>query len=120
MNRRQKKKQFKKRYGINPPRGISIRRATRIMEYRKTIAERVQRVKAAIMELWEAIRKPLADLIDAIVEAAKSFLTVEQKNNAFQKALCDFQSKAMLQQRQQEREVMRIESNINILNHDRR
>lgn len=25
MNRRQKKKQFKKRFGINPPRGISIK-----------------------------------------------------------------------------------------------
>lgn len=35
MNRRQKKKQFKRRFGFNPPRSISIKAATYIMERRK-------------------------------------------------------------------------------------
>lgn len=34
MNRRQRKKQFKKRYGFNPPRSFSIQTATRIAENR--------------------------------------------------------------------------------------
>lgn len=35
MNRRQKKKQFKRRFGFNPPRSILIKAATYIMERRK-------------------------------------------------------------------------------------
>lgn len=39
MNRRQKKKQFKKRFGINPPRGISIKTATCTMQHRKKLLQ---------------------------------------------------------------------------------
>lgn len=37
MNRRQKKKQFKKRFGINPPRGISIKTTTRTRKTPPTV-----------------------------------------------------------------------------------
>lgn len=35
MNKKQKKKQFKKRFGFNPPRNISIHRATQIIKTKK-------------------------------------------------------------------------------------
>ena len=56
MNRRQKKKAFKKRFGFNPPRGISIRTATRIMEHKETIIAAFERLKAAILGLWEQVK----------------------------------------------------------------
>lgn len=43
MNRRQKKKQFKRRFGFNPPRSISIKAATYIMERRKTLLQLLRR-----------------------------------------------------------------------------
>lgn len=53
MNRRQKKKQFKKRFGINPPRGISIKTATRTMQHREKVIAAFERAKKAILDLWE-------------------------------------------------------------------
>lgn len=53
MNRRQKKKAFKKRFGFNPPRNISIRTATQIMEYKESIIGIFKRLKAAILNPWE-------------------------------------------------------------------
>lgn len=87
MNRRQKKKAFKKRFGLNPTRGISIRTATRIMEHKETI----ERLKAAILDLWERGKQSASKLAEAL-----------------------------LLLRQQEREAKRIESNFNIHNCDRR
>ena len=52
MNKRQKKKAFKKRFGFNPPRGISTRTATRIMEHKEIIIAAFERLKAAILDLW--------------------------------------------------------------------
>ncbi|MBO5094933.1 MAG: hypothetical protein J6C33_11350 [Lachnospiraceae bacterium] len=99
MNKRQSKKQFKKRFGFNPPRNISIHRATQIMKNRENIIAAFERMKKAILDLWEQVKKSALELVEAL------------KN---------FQTKVLLQQRQQESEVMRIESNINISNHDRR
>lgn len=79
MNRRQKKKQFKKRFGINPPRGISIKTATCTMQHREKVIAAFERIKKAILDLWEMIKQPALEF-----------------------------------------EVMQIESNINISNHDRR
>lgn len=44
----------------------------------------------------------------------------EKKRRRQYAALQVFQTKVITQQRQQESEVMQIESNINIYNHDRR
>lgn len=52
MNRRQKKKQFKRRFGFNPPRSISIKAATYIMERRKNIITAFEKIKKAILNLW--------------------------------------------------------------------
>jgi len=66
MNRRQKKKAFKKRFGFNPPRGISIRTATRIMEHKETIIATFERLKAAILDLWERVKQPALELAEAL------------------------------------------------------
>lgn len=105
MNRRQKKKQFKRRFGFNPPRSISIKAATYIMERRKNIITAFEKIKKAILNLWEA---------------ATAFISNKEKHRRQYEALQVFQTKVIAQQRQQESEVMQIESDINISNHDRR
>lgn len=107
MNRRQKKKQFKRRFGFNPPRSISIKAATYIMERRKNIITAFEKIKKAILNLWEAVKK-------------SAFISNKEKHSRQYEALQVFQTKVIAQQRQQESEVMQIESNINISNHDRR
>ena len=116
MNRRQKKKQFKRRFGFNPPRSISIKAATYIMERRKNIITAFEKIKKAISNLWEAVKKPALELATALKEAATAFI----KHRRQYEALQVFQTKVIAQQRQQESEVMQIESDINISNHDRR
>lgn len=120
MNRRQKKKQFKKRFGFNPPRSFSIQTATRIMENRENIIAEVERLKRAILNLWESIKKPMLELAEAIKAAATELISEPERKRRQYMALAEFQTKVLLQQRQQEREAKQIESNINILNHDRR
>lgn len=51
MNKRQRKKQFKKRFGFNPPRNISMQTATRIMENKESVIAACERLKAAINDL---------------------------------------------------------------------
>ncbi len=113
MNRRQKKKQFKRRFGFNPPRSISIKAATYIMERRKNIITAFEKIKKAILNLWEAVKKPALEL-------ATAFISNKEKHRRQYEALQVFQTKVIAQQRQQESEVMQIESDINISNHDRR
>lgn len=120
MNKRQSKKQFKKRFGFNPPRNISIHRATQIMKNRENIIVAFKRMKKAILDLWEQVKKSALDLVEALKAAETAFIRNTEMRNKQQIALKNFQTKVLLQQRQQESEVMRIESNINISNHDRR
>lgn len=120
MNKRQRKKQFKKRFGFNPPRSISIQTATRIMENKESIIAACERLKAAINDLWEHIKKPLLELVEALKEIKTAFIDHMERNRRQYAALANFQSKVLLQQRQQEKEVMQIESSFNIHNHDRR
>lgn len=119
MNRRQKKKQFKKRFGINPPRGISIKTATHNATPRKVIAA-FERIKKAILDLWETIKQAALESATALKEAATAFISNKEKHRRQYAALQVFQTRVITQQRQQESEVMQIESNINISNHDRR
>ena len=118
MNRRQKKKAFKKRFGFNPPRGISIRTATRIMEHKETIIAIFERLKAAILNLWEQVKKPAIELAEALKEIHTAFITPAERRRRQYIAVEDFRTKLLL--RQQEREVKQIESNFDIYNHDRR
>lgn len=120
MNRRQKKKQFKKRYGFNPPRNIPIQTATKIMERRESIIVAMERLKDTILNLWEIMREPLLQFAEALKEFGTAFITVPDWKRGQRTALKRLQIQLVLQQRQQEREVKQIESNINILNHDRR
>ena len=116
MNRRQKKKQFKKRFGINPPRGISIKTATCTMQHREKVIAAFERIKKAI----EMIKQPALELATALKEATTALISNKEKRRRQYAALQVFQTKVITQQRQQESEVMQIESDINISNHDRR
>lgn len=120
MNRRKKKKQFKKRYGFNPPRSFSIQTAKRIAENREKIIAAIEGLKRAILDLWESIKKPVLELAETLKAAATAFISESERKRRQYVELVDFQTKILLQQRQREREVKQIESNINILNHDRR
>lgn len=118
MNRRQKKKAFKKWFGFNPPRNISIRTATRIMEHKENIIAIFNRLKAAILNLWEQVKKPALELAEALKEIHTAFITPAEKRRRQYIAAENFRTKLLAQQ--QEREVKGIEGNYNIYNHDRR
>ena len=120
MNKRQRKKQFKKRFGFNPPRNISMQTATRIMENKESVIAACERLKAAINDLWEQLKKPLLELVEALKEIKTAFIDHMERNRRQYAALANFQSKVLVQQRQQEKEVMQIKSNFNIYNHDRK
>lgn len=115
-----KKKQFKKRFGFNPPRNISMQTATRIMENKESVIAACERLKAAINDLWEQLKKPLLELVEALKEIKTAFIDHMERNRRQYAALANFQSKVLVQQRQKEKEVMQIESNFNIYNHDRK
>ncbi len=118
MNRRQKKKAFKKRFGFNPPRNISIRTATRIMEHKENIIAIFNRLKAAILNLWEQVKQPVLELTEALKEIHTAFITSAEKRRRQYVAAEDFRTKILL--RQQESEEKQIEGNSDIHNHDRR
>lgn len=99
MNRRQKKKQFKRRFGFNPPRSISIKAATYIMERRKNIITAFEKIKKAILNLWEAVKKPALELATALKEAATAFISNKEKHRRQYEALQVFQTKVIAQQR---------------------
>lgn len=120
MNRRQKKKAFKKRFGINPPKGFSIHTATQIMEHKEKIIAAFESLKKAILDLWECIKQPALELAEALKEAGTAFISAKERKRRQYIALADFQAKILLRQQEQEREVKRFESDFNIRNHDRR
>ena len=109
MNKRQRKKAFKKRFGFNPPRGISTRTATRIMEHKEIIIAAFERLKAAILELWERVKQPALELAEALKEIHTAFITSAERRRRQYIAVQDFRTKLLL--RQQESEAKRIESN---------
>jgi len=118
MNRRQKKKAFKKRFGFNPPRNISIRTATQIMEHKENIIAIFNRLKAAILNLWERVKEPALELAEALKEIHTAFITPAEKRRRQYIAVEDFRTKLLM--RQQEREIKGIEGNSDIYSHDRR
>ncbi len=109
MNKRQRKKAFKKRFGFNPPRGISTRTATRIMEHKEIIIAAFERLKAAILDLWERVKQPALELTEALKEIHTAFITSAERRRRQYIAVEDFRTKLLL--RQQESEAKRIESN---------
>lgn len=120
MNQRKRKKQFKKRYGFNPPRRFSIKTATRIMEKKAEVVASFERLKAAILNSWEPIREFVKEVAEAFKTVASILIDTAEKKNRQYIALQDYQNKAIEQQKQQEKEETQVESNINIYNHDRR
>lgn len=117
MNKRQKKKALKKRFGVNPPRGIKLHDVIIFYEHKDATLLAVERMKAAIINAWEQIKEPFIRLYGEIQKAIKE--TEEKEPTAGRRF---YSSNAWRQQRQrvQESEAMKIDSNINILNHDRR
>lgn len=120
MNRRQRKKQFKKRFGFNPPRNISIHRATMILRKKEYIIAVFEKARKVILGAFELIKKLALEIVEVLKAKENDFTNNIEMRNKQQLALEDFQTRVLLKQRQQESEVTRIESNINISNHDRR
>lgn len=60
MNRRQRKKKFKQRYGINPPKGYTMQQVATVIE-----------VKDTILRVWETIKETLLNIADHITEWLK-------------------------------------------------
>lgn len=112
MNRRRKKKAFKKRFGFNPPRGIRIRAATWIAERRETVIQIFERLKEAILGLWEQVKQPALELAEALKEIGAAFITAAERQRRQDIALNDFQTKILL--RHQEKEVKQIEGDPDI------
>lgn len=65
MNRRQRKKQFKWRYGFNPPKSISI-----------SDAEKLAKTAGAIKQIWERIKEIMQGVAEQI---EKAFAAVDEK-----------------------------------------
>lgn len=116
MNKRQKKKAFNKRFGFNPPRYMSIKTATQIMEYKETIITVFQKLKAALLNLWERIKQPALELAEALKEIRTASITVAERRRRQYIATLDFQTKILLQQQS---EVKKIESDIDLYNNDK-
>lgn len=91
MNKRQKKKAFKKRFGFNPPRGISIRTATRIMEHRETIIAAFKRLKAEILDSWEQVKQSALELAEVLKEIHTAFITSAERRRRQYIAAQDFE-----------------------------
>jgi hypothetical protein len=98
MNKRQKKKAFKKRFGVNPPKRIKLHDAIIIFEHKDAILLAVERSKAIILDAWAQIKETFIKFYE---ELSKAFKEVAEKS------------------RQQESEAMKIESSFNIRGHDR-
>lgn len=120
MNKRQRKKQFKKRFGFNPPKNIPISTATQIMENKETIIEVFEKIKKEALDICEKMKRPLLELAKNTKEAIENYQKSIENKSEQHEVLEDYQTKMMLQQRQQEKEVMRIESNSNIHINSRR
>ena len=90
------------------------------MQHREKVIAAFERIKKAILDLWEMIKQPALELATALKEATTALISNKEKRRRQYAALQVFQTKVITQQRQQESEVMQIESDINISNHDRR
>lgn len=118
MNKRQKKKAFKKLYGFNPPRGISIRMAMQFIGYKEIIMAAFGWLKAAMLDLWERVKQTALELAGSLKEIHTAFISSAERWSRQYIAVRDFQAKSLL--RQQESEVKRIEGNPDIHSRDRR
>jgi hypothetical protein len=117
VNKRQKKKAFKKRFGVNPPKGIKPHDAIILYENKDAILLAAERIKTIILDAWAQIKGTFQRFYE---ELSKALREVEEKNRQQGETFKDTNAIEQLRQRAQEREAMKIESYINILNHDRR
>ena len=97
MNKRQKKKAFKKRFGVNPPKGMKLRTATILFENKEAFIIAIKRVKEAILDAWEQIKEPFLIFVEELLKAARE-----------------------IDRRLKEKEVVAIESGFNIHSNERR
>lgn len=117
MNKRQKKKAFKKRFGVNPPRGIKQHDKIIFHEHKDAILLAAERMKGALINAWERIREPFMSLCREIQKAIKD---TEEKEPTAGERFYSSNARQQLRRKVQESEAMKIESDFNILNNDRR
>lgn len=97
MNKRQKKKAFKKRFGVNPPKGMKLRTATILLENKEAFIIAIKKVKEALLNAWEQIKELFLIFAEELLKAAKE-----------------------IDRRLKEREVVAIEGGFNIHSNERR
>lgn len=88
------------------------------MERKETIIATFERLKIAMLDLWERVKQPALELAEALKKIHTVFITLAERRRRQYIAVEDFRTKLLL--RQQEREAKRIEGNFDIYNHDRR
>lgn len=66
MNRRQKKKNFKKKYGFNPPKNISLTKAEQAMKVALNCKRLWEDVRTAVLEVVEVVKKVYSAYCEAI------------------------------------------------------
>lgn len=97
MNKRQKKKAFKKRFGVNPPKGMKLRTATTLLENKEAFIIAIKRVKEAILEVWKQIKELFLIFAEELLKAVRE-----------------------IDRKLKEREVVAIEGGFNIRSSERR
>lgn len=117
MNKRQKKKAFKKRFGVNLPKGIKLHDAMILYENKDAILLAVERSKAIILDVWARIKETF---IKSYEELRKAFKEVAEKSRQQGTEFKATNAINQLRQRTQESEEIKVESSFNIRGHDRR
>lgn len=77
-----------------------------------------ERIKTALLNLWERVKQPVLELAEALIEIGTAFITPVERRRRQYIALEDFRTKLLLQQ--WESEAKQIEGDLNIQNYNRR
>lgn len=62
MNKRQKKKAFKKKYGFNPPKGVPVLKAEQIIRAGQAIKAFIN----SFIKVWKLAKTILAEIVDIL------------------------------------------------------
>lgn len=111
MNKRQKKKNFKKRFGFNLPKNINIKAAIQIMKGWKII-------RMEILHLWEVVKRAALEAAKLLKNIGIALIKSIEKIPKQHIAVENTRTRLLLQNQEKEKE--RIESNFNIYHRDRR
>ena len=84
MNKRQRKKKFKRRYGYNPPRNTPIHKAEQIAEVIEQCKKAWECVKNILLETAEALQQYLERMVIPEYFTERRFKEIEKLQQAWQ------------------------------------